>query len=329
MNKKAMVCAGVCTIKRPQMLEKCLRSLASQQHVGDFEFHILVVDNDATPSAAPVVEALSAVSPFPIHYFHEPRRGIPMARNRVLDEALALKAEWLAFFDDDQVVNPNCMERFLYVARRDKADAVAAGKIFVDPAPLPFWCVSNPDRKTIVSERGAASDGPLDSRKRKILATNGVLLSAKLFWDSGMALRFDERLALGGWEDGHFFEAAYRQGALLVNSCLPVVSEERHPSRFTFGRQMLASLSRGGAYVTRYRLENGYWRAAGRYSVASILRLGRGFGQLLVCPLFIPFAMPRFKFTALEGGRNLFTAMGMIGGLFSLQYEFYRQIDGC
>jgi hypothetical protein len=38
--------------------------------------------------------------------------------------------------------------------------------------------------------------------------------------------------------------------------------------------------------------------------------------------------MRRFKFTAIEGGRNLFVAAGAFGGLFSLQYGFYKQIDG-
>jgi hypothetical protein len=48
----------------------------------------------------------------------------------------------------------------------------------------------------------------------------------------------------------------------------------------------------------------------------------------LISPVFVPFAMRRFKFTALEGGRNIFFAAGTIGGLFSLKYEYYRQIDG-
>lgn len=324
MNSKTVVCAGVCTLQRPEMLAKCLRSLASQRNLDGFDFRILVVDNDATPSSAPVVEAASSKCPFPIHYYHEPRRGIPMARNRVLESALAHGADWLAFFDDDQSAYPDCMEKLLSVAQRDKADAVGAAKIAVYPEPMPFWCVNNPDRK----EPGRGSDAPLERRRRKELATNGVLLSARLFRADGMALRFDERLALGGLEDGDFFGRAHGLGAVLVSSCLPVVSEERHRSRFTYRRQAMSSLSRGGAYVARYRLTNNFWRAAARYSVAAVLRALRGLMQLAISPFFMPFSMHRFKFTALEGGRNLCTAAGMLGGLFSLQHEFYRQIDG-
>jgi succinoglycan biosynthesis protein ExoM len=329
MNAKSVVCAGVCTIQRPEMLAKCLRSLAAQKDLDGLDFKILVVDNDATPSSAQVVEAVASSCPFPIHYYHEPRRGIPMARNRVLESASAIGADWLAFFDDDQRAFPDTVEKLLFVAKRDNADAVAAGKIYAVPEPQPFWFVDNPDRKPAPPRSDETADGPIDSRRKKEVATNGVLFSSRLFRADGMALRFDERLALGGLEDGDFSERACRQGALLVDTRLAEVSEERHPSRFTYWRQVQSSLARGGAYVARYRLTNSYPRAAARYSVASVLRTMRGLGQLAIAPIFIPFSMQRSKFTALEGGRNLFTAAGMVGALFSLQHEFYRKIDGC
>ncbi len=329
MNAKAVVCAGVCTMQRPEMLAKCLRSLASQKNLDGFDFRILVVDNDATPSSALVAEAASSACPFPIHYYHEPRRGIPMARNRVLEAALEHGADWLVFIDDDQAAYPDCVEKLLFVVQRDGAGAAGAYRINAIPDPVPFWYAGNPDKKGAERHDDALADGPLESRRRKELSTNGVVLAAKLFRAGGMALRFDERLALGGLEDGDFFGRAHRLGAVLVSSCLPVVIEERHRSRFTYRRQVMSSLSRGGAYVARYRLTNDYRRAVARYSLASILRTLRGLGQLAISPLFIPFSMQRFKFTALEGGRNLFTAAGMLGGLFSLQHEFYRKIDGC
>ncbi len=328
MNAKPVVCVGVCTIQRPQMLGKCLRSLSSQKNLGDLEFHILVVDNDASPSSAPVVERVSPVCPFPIHYHHEPRRGIPMARNRVLEEGLSLGADWVGFIDDDQTAYPDWVEKLLFVAGRDKADAVAARKEYIVPEPLPFWLVSNPDRKPAAGPAREAVDGPVENRRRNELATNGVMLSAKLIRADGLGLRFDERLALGGLEDGEFFESAHTRGALLVASCLPAVTEERHRSRSTYRRQVMRGLAMGGALVARHRLSNGNWRTAGRYAAVSMVRALRGAAQLLISPIFVPFAMQRFKFTALEGGRNICVAAGMLGGLFSLQYEFYREIDG-
>jgi hypothetical protein len=77
-----------------------------------------------------------------------------------------------------------------------------------------------------------------------------------------------------------------------------------------------------------YRSKNGYRRAARKYFLVSLVRIARGTGQLLISPIFAPFDMRRFKFTALEGGRNIFVAAGALGGMLSLQYEYYRRIDG-
>lgn len=325
MNARTVVCAGVCTIQRPKMLENCLRSLAAQKNPGDIDFRILVVDNDATPSSAAAVAAFSSACPFPVHYFHEPRRGIPMARNRVLEEALKLGADWLAFMDDDETAYPDWIEKALFAAHRDNADAISSAKIYLAPKPMPFWCTHKGGTAAVAPDR---ADGPAETRRRKELPTNGVLLSARLIGAGGMGLRFNEKLALGGLEDGDFFERARLQGAVLLRSCLPVVVEEGHRSRFTYRRQVLRGLSLGGALVARYRLSNSRSQAALKYGLVSLARALRGVGQLLISPIFIPFAMPRFKFTAIEGGRNLCVAAGMLGGLFSLQYEFYREIDG-
>ena len=185
------------------------------KNLDGLDFKILVVDNDATPSSAHVVEAVASSCPFRIHYYHEPRRGIPMARNRVLESASAIGADWLAFFDDDQRAFPDTVEKLLFVAKRDNADAVAAGKIFAIPEPQPFWFVHNPDLKPAPPRGDKPADGPINSRRKKEVATNGVLFSSKLFRADGMALRFDERLALGGLEDGDFSERACRKARCL------------------------------------------------------------------------------------------------------------------
>lgn len=323
MNAKTRVCIGVCTIKRPAMLKRCLQSLSAQERAEELDVHILVVDNDAVPSAETVVREAAPHCPFPIHYHHEPRRGIPMARNRVIEEAVALDTEWLAFIDDDQTAWPTWLTRHLFVAGRDKADVVAPRVVVTFPDPPPFWCVPRPQD---LSDGG--EDGPVEGRQLRVTATNGVMLSAKLIRADGFGLRFKESLALGGGEDGEFFETAHRRGAVLVASRLPVVTEESHPARSSYWRYSLRGFSYGGSYAHRYRMKHGLWPTVKRYSGVSAVRALRGTGQLLIAPIFVPFAMNRFKFTALEGGRNIAWAAGAIGSLFSLQYEFYRQIDG-
>jgi succinoglycan biosynthesis protein ExoM len=323
VSEKPVICVGVCTILRPGMLQNCLASLGAQQRLTSYDVHVVIVDNDSEPTSKPLVEAFAASSPFPVHYFHEPRRGIPMARNRVLDAALALKAARLAFIDDDQIARPTFLAKHLEAASRDGADAVQPHIVRIYPDPAPFWSIGHNEE---VEE--ATSDSPVETRKQTAAGTCGVMFSTRLIQPDGMGLRFDERLALAGGEDADFFSNAYKRGALIVFSRMPVVMEEVPRSRLTYRRYAMRGLARGGQLFGYYRDRNGYLHAVRKYVPVSLIRLLRGAGQLAIAPIFAPFDMRRFKFTALEGGRNIFLGAGALGGVLSLQYKYYGQIDG-
>lgn len=314
------VCIGVCTCQRPKMLERCLASLIAQVRIDPDRTHIVVVDNDAGPSAKGIVESAAAKSAFPVHYHHEPRRGIPMARNRVLSEALALKADWLIFVDDDQAAASDCVYELFAAANRSDADVVKASVIHIYPEPAPFWCIHTN------SPMPGKSD-PAEARIHRYVSTNGVLVSARLFRLDGLGLQFNEALACE--EDGDFFSRAIARGAVIVRASAPILMEESHPSRYSYLRVALNGLSRGGAHVAQCRANKGYWRALQRYPFAALARTAKGVGQFLIAPVFIPFSMKRFKFTVLDAGKNIFMAAGMLGGLFSLQYQYYKKVDGC
>jgi len=105
------------------MLANCLRSIAAQEDVANHAIHIVAVDNDATPTSAHIVAGFAIEIPFPVQYLHEPRRGIPIARNRVIDAALAMGADRLAFLDDDRVAHRPYISKHLEAAERHNADA--------------------------------------------------------------------------------------------------------------------------------------------------------------------------------------------------------------
>lgn len=84
---------AVCTRNRPELLERCLRSLLALEARPE-ELDILVVDNDPPDEAtAALVARLPGV-----RYVREPRPGLDFARNRALAEA---RAELIAYLDDD------------------------------------------------------------------------------------------------------------------------------------------------------------------------------------------------------------------------------------
>ena len=81
MKKIAII---VITYRRPEGLRKVLAGLISQQYPNQNEFPELlaiVVDNDANASALAIVDAVRNENRLGIKYVHEPKQGIPVARN--------------------------------------------------------------------------------------------------------------------------------------------------------------------------------------------------------------------------------------------------------
>jgi succinoglycan biosynthesis protein ExoM len=317
-----IVAIGVCTIRRPRMLADCLRSLI-RQYAPDAQLRVIVVDNDLFPSAAPVIEQVRRASAIPIHYVHEPRRGIPMARNRLLAEALAQGADWIAMIDDDQTADRDWIRSSLKVVQRDQVDVVRAHREVRYPDPSPFWFVDTRSRPARLLR-----DGPLEARLLRRLPTSGAVMSARLVKSDGLHLRFDERLALSGQEDGEFFDTAHRHGVRMASSNLPVVTTEKIAARYTYSRYVLHGLAQGSAYAALYRNRRGSARAALHYAAVAPSRIARGLLQLLSCAVLFAISRTRFKKAALEGGRDVMFGIGNLGGLFGWQYQFYGKIDG-
>jgi cellulose synthase/poly-beta-1,6-N-acetylglucosamine synthase-like glycosyltransferase len=109
------------TLRRPDSLERALRSLFAQARVGDRVSEIVVVDNDPAGSARTGVEALQTFAPWPLVYVHAPRPGVATARNAGL---AATRAPLIAFLDDDEAASPGWLAALLKAQDTTGADAV-------------------------------------------------------------------------------------------------------------------------------------------------------------------------------------------------------------
>lgn len=109
------------TLRRPESLERALRSLFAQTGVADRVSAIVVVDNDPIGSAAATVEALRPRSPWRLAYVHAPRPGVATARNAGL---AATDAPLIAFLDDDEAASPGWLAALLQAQADTGADAV-------------------------------------------------------------------------------------------------------------------------------------------------------------------------------------------------------------
>ncbi|MEL7176252.1 MAG: glycosyltransferase [Pseudomonadota bacterium] len=102
--KPVKIAVGVITKDRPEMLGTLLASYASMARPDNAHVEFIFVENDAVASLTEILEAFRASVPEPVFYETEPEPGIPFARNRVLEIALANGADILTFVDDDERV---------------------------------------------------------------------------------------------------------------------------------------------------------------------------------------------------------------------------------
>lgn len=109
------------TLRRPESLERALRSLFAQIGVGDRVSEIIVVDNDPAGSAADGVDALRRLAPWPLVYVHAPKPGVATARNAGL---AATRAPLIGFLDDDEAASPGWLAALLKAQESTGADAV-------------------------------------------------------------------------------------------------------------------------------------------------------------------------------------------------------------
>ena len=109
------------TQRRPEGLATAMRSAFAQRGVDAARVELVVVDNDKTPSAEPIVARLAAEAPFPVIYVHEPQPGVANARNAAM---AAAGGALIAFLDDDEEAPAQWLSALLAVLHRYDADAV-------------------------------------------------------------------------------------------------------------------------------------------------------------------------------------------------------------
>ena len=119
---RVVVC--VCTKNRRAMFLQCFNSLLNQRiPQGSLNLSLVVVDNFSDAGERETV-ALHQDGEVPVLYVHEPRAGIPAARNAALEAAKSISPDWIAFIDDDEVAPPRldraaaCRSRALRRRRR-------------------------------------------------------------------------------------------------------------------------------------------------------------------------------------------------------------------
>jgi len=101
---KKLVVIAVCTYKRKELLYKTLKSINQLQDHDEYTKMVMVIDNECSEETRKMCLDFGDETGLMIEYHQESTKGISSARNKALNK-LPHEAEWLAFIDDDEVVD--------------------------------------------------------------------------------------------------------------------------------------------------------------------------------------------------------------------------------
>ena len=160
----------ICTYNRIEYLKKCLKSILDQTQ-GSKIIEINIIDNNSTDTTKDYVTKLQKKFP-EVNYFVEKRQGISFARNLSFE---VCKGMFLAFVDDDAVINKNWLEALLNELKNQNENIIYGGPIYPKFENEPEKWI---DKNYFVREF-KVSDGFLGTIKSKEGFSGGNMCIAK------------------------------------------------------------------------------------------------------------------------------------------------------
>lgn len=311
MSYAPAIVLGIITCKRPRSLTKLLESISAQSiFTAGIEVETVIVDNDDQQSGLPVYHVFAENYPCELTYLCEARRGIPYARNRVVEHAIERNAPYIAFIDDDETAPPDWLQALHRVITHRQVDGVQGEVVSLLPEKdVPRWA-EIAKRKTGNKREGQSRTG---------MSTNNVIFSTGPVREKG--LRFDERFALSGGSDIDFFKRAAETGSKHIWTNTATVYEEIPHSRLTT-RWQFQRLFRVGAATTYMSVrEKGHLYTIARYFPKIVSRLF--LGPLLL--ISVGLIWPKLFLTSV---RWTGSAVGLLSGFWGVLGSEYRTIHG-
>jgi glycosyltransferase involved in cell wall biosynthesis len=306
------ICIGVVTRNRPAMLAELLDTFASMHKPDNAEIHFIVVENNDVLTVGGVVDAVRAkLQPSAVTVAVETQRGIPFARNAVLDIALNSGADYLTFVDDDERVDQNWLIKLLERCVSGPFDLVG-GAVLIDRMPSGstwgqrmIWrgLQERNQHVAVKLAHRAATRGPNSVN----VSTANWMGRLEFFRQSG--LRFDEAIGVGSGSDRRLYKDCVKLGGKTSWTGQAVVYDTVPLSRLSLQYQF-----QRGRDHTAFLFAGGQQRASRR---ALIGKAAARFPRVLYYGLLAPFT----------GGRSIVMAARMAGDMMGF-LDAYRGVFG-
>lgn len=310
MSQKPLLVIGVPTRDLSVFNAHCARGLQKLNFPPDFDYAIVLVENRRCPTGYAVALDID----IPLHLHHESTLGLSAARNRVLNEADALQANWLAFLDDDVVPTDNWL---LEYARA--ISETPGGQFFCGQCWYQF-----PAGYSFAIERDADTLEGLRQQEMRMGGGN-LLMGSTIFSEIGLGLRFDPRFDACGGEDTDFRRQAAASNVDLIPVSSAIVQETVSAKRATFAVSFRRKFDHGVSSMVMLKK----YGSTGMVAVGMAIQLPRMFMRLLLAWL-------RAGLSALgienSGGEALHRALagtaqflGTVAGLIGYHGSYYAE----
>ncbi len=242
----------ICTFQRPALLKRLLAEVSQQDVCGQFQYCVVVADNDALRSAEPVVLAMAAGYPVKLTYCCEPVRNIALARNKALSCA---KGEFVAFIDDDEFPVANWLRVLLGTCNGQGVGGVLGPVLPRFEGSPPSWVL-----KGAFCSRPRHPTGFLMNWRE--CRTGNVLLKREML--DGLEEPFRAEFGTGG-EDVDFFRRMMQRGHSFIWCDEAVVYETVPPHRWRRAFMLRRALLRG---QTAWKQPEGRWLGIAKTIIA-------------------------------------------------------------
>lgn len=234
------------------MLGRALESLVRQETHDEFRFEIVVIDDGSTDGTRDVVDNIVKQSAVPVRYVREQGRGVAGARNAGVTAA---SGEWIAFFDDDQLADPDWLMQLYAVALEKRASCVGGSRFLCLPEGCRFPL--SPICRALLGEE-KFGDRPKKAGRKTEPSTGNLLVRRDVCLSVGM---FDEATIRGG-EDIEFTARLRKAGIELWYAPRAVVHHLIPEYRLTKDYFFRLSLRIGDNFAYRDYREWGLARTA-------------------------------------------------------------------
>lgn len=293
------------------MLGDTLASFHHLQIPEGYKVELVIADNDEEESAHRVVLEHQEKIQFSVVYLVEPRRGIVYMRNRIMDEALKLQADLLAFMDDDEEVEYNWLVKMLEAKETYRADVVVGRVERILPDHTPKWIL-----RGRFFERPNITTGTV----RKAASTSNVIFDLPLIANR-FGLRFHPALNLAGSSDTFLFTEATEKGAKIVWVNENLVKESIPLSRMTVDWLLKRAFRHTNCRTLRTRLKKPYLSALLSESLY-------GLAHFLIGFLSLPVFIFQGKAGLVHSLRWIWKGAGSFSGLGGFVYKEYENVHG-